>query len=248
LKTVLVERIEVDEKTGQGEPRSVRFTFEFASGSDSDGDDVNTYFTNEKLVKDFYWRKRVTKSPKGKRRIWEGYVSTPVRIHWKEGQDLTNGLLDAACDLYEAEQKNNSIDRASLPEYEKLVKMIEDVDADIAEADEDGDGDEDMDDFNLSSRSPARMSFFAWFGYRGPNVTAVQSREAVKEEAERWSKIARGEKVEEEEEYYDDEDDDDDDEDYEPNEAELFPDGEDLAIDIAEELWPNVLKFYGRCS
>jgi hypothetical protein len=239
LKTLLVERLEVDEKTGQGEPRSVRFTFEFETGSD----DVNPYFTNGKLVKEFYWRQQVTKSPKGKRRVWEGYVSAPVRINWKEGQDLTNGLLDAACNLYDAEQQKKGVERASLPEFKKLVTMLEDVDAEIAGAEEGGDGDADKDDFNLPSRSPAGMSFFAWFGYRGRDVTAEQSKEAAKEEAERWAKIAKGEEVEGEED--DDEDDEDYDEDYEPDEGELFPDGEDLAIAIAEDLWPNALKFYG---
>lgn len=228
LKNLSVERFEVNEK-GQGEPRSLRFTFEFQTG------DENPFFENEKLVKDFYWRTQVTKSAEGKRRIWEGLVSEPVRINWKEGKDLTKGLLDAACDLAEAEKKGG--DRKELPEFEKLVNKIAEVQTEAAAAAaEDDEDDEDPE-------SPAGASFFAFFGYRGRSVTAEESKQGVKDEEERWAKIQKGEAVE------DDDDDDDDDEDDDEDDlefAEVFPDGEDLAISIAEDLWPNALKYYGR--
>ena len=57
-------------------------------------------------VKDFYWRKQIIRTSKGKRRTWEGLVSEPVRINWKKDMDLTKGLLGAACDLADAEKKN----------------------------------------------------------------------------------------------------------------------------------------------
>lgn len=226
LKNLSVERFEVNEK-GQGEPRSLRFTFEFQTG------DENPFFENEKLVKDFYWRTQVTKTAEGKRRTWEGLVSEPVRINWKEGKDLTKGLLDAACDLAEAEKKGG--DRKELPEFEKLVNKIAEVQTEAAAAAAEDDEDEDPE-------SPAGASFFAFFGYRGRSVTAEESKQGVKDEEERWAKIQKGEAVEDED---DDEDDDDDDED-DLEFAEVFPDGEDLAISIAEDLWPNALKYYGR--
>lgn len=232
LKNLTVERFEVDEN-GQGEPRSLRFIFEFQSG------DENPFFSNEKIVKDFYWRSQVTKSAKGKRRTWEGLVSEPVRINWKGDKDLTKGLLDAACDLAEAEKKQGG-DRKKLPEYESLVKKVSEVEAAAIAAEE---GDEDDED----PESPVGASFFAFFGYRGREITAEQSKEAAKEQAERWAKIAKGEPVEDEDEDEDDDDEEDDDAD-DLEDAEIFPDGEELAIALAEDLWPNALKYYGWFS
>jgi len=82
---------------GEGEPRSVRFVFEFDNGDD------NEWFEDGKIAKEFYWRKEITRSTGGKTHTWEGLVSEPVRIKWKEGMDPTKGLLDAACDLADAE-------------------------------------------------------------------------------------------------------------------------------------------------
>ncbi|GAD91823.1 hypothetical protein PVAR5_0403 [Paecilomyces variotii No. 5] len=230
LKNLTVERFEVD-KDGNGEPRSVRLTFEFQTG------EANRFFENAKLVKDFYWRQEVTKTAKGKRRTWEGLVSEPVRINWKEGMDPTKGLLDAACDLAEAEKKQGG-DRKKLPEYEKLVKKVAEVEADAVTGGED----EEADDEDLGAASPAGVSFFAFFGYRGKDVSAEKSKEAEKEEEERWAKIAKGEKVEDDED--EDEDDEDDLEEDDLEDAEIFPDGEDLAVALAEDLWPGALKYY----
>lgn len=238
LKNLKVERFEVDEK-GQGEPRSIRFTFEFRTGEE------NPFFENETLVKDFYWRKQVTKTAKGKRRTWEGLVSEPVRISWKKDMDLTKGLLDAACDLSEAEKKQGGGDRKKLSEFEKLVKKVEEIESDGMKGEDEGDDEEE----GLGAQSPAGVSFFAFFGYRGRDVSAEQSKEATKESDERWAKIVKGEEVDDGERGEVDDDDDDDD-DYELDEhdledIEIFPDGEDLAIALAEDLWPGALKYYG---
>ncbi|KAL2220333.1 nucleosome assembly protein-domain-containing protein [Thermoascus aurantiacus ATCC 26904] len=236
LKNLTVERFEVDDQ-GNGEPRSLRFTFEFETG------DENPYFEDAKLVKDFYWRREVTRTAKGKRRTWEGLVSEPVRIHWKKDMDPTKGLLDAACDLAEAEKKQGTgADRKKLPEYERLVKKVEELEAEKANAEDKDDDDEEGDDEDpLAGRSPAGVSFFAWFGYRGRDVSAEKSKEAEKEEEERWAKIAKGEEVDLDE---DDDDDEDDEEEDDLEEAEIFPDGEGLANALAEELWPNALRYY----
>ncbi|KAJ5906620.1 uncharacterized protein N7473_003536 [Penicillium subrubescens] len=232
LKNVTVERFEVDAE-GNGEPRSVRFTFEFDP-------EENDYFDNAKLVKEFYWRKQIIKTSSGKRRVWEGLVSDPVRINWKEGQDTTNGLLDAACDLFDAEKKGG--DRKKLPEYEALVKKLELLEAEqMNDDDEDVEMPEDDDD-----ESHAGVSFFAFFGYRGRDISAEQNKEAVKEDEERFVKMSKGEEVDEDEDDEDDEDEDlellvDDLED-----AEIFSDGEELAIALAEDLWLNALKYYAQ--
>ena len=230
LKNLTVERFEVDDK-GVGEPRSFRLTFEFRTG------DENPYFTNDKLVKDFYWRKQVITTANGHKRHWDGLVSDPVRINWKEGQDPTKGLLDAACDLAEAEKKKDAdTDRKELKEFEALMRKRDEV-----EADEEPQGEDEEDDVPPD----ADLSFFAFFGYRGSDVTEEQSKAATKEEEEKFEKLRKGEEVEENEEDEDDEDDDLED-DFEF--IEIFPGGEELAIAVAEDLWPNAMKYYGKCG
>ncbi|RAH40363.1 histone chaperone napB [Aspergillus brunneoviolaceus CBS 621.78] len=226
LKNLTVERFEVDDK-GVGEPRSFRLTFEFRTG------DENPYFTNDKLVKDFYWRKQVITTANGHKRHWDGLVSDPVRINWKEGQDPTKGLLDAACDLAEAEKKKDAdTDRKELKEFEALMRKRDEV-----EADEEPQGEDEEDDVPPD----ADLSFFAFFGYRGSDVTEEQSKAATKEEEEKFEKLRKGEEVGENEEDEDDEDDDLED-DFEF--IEIFPGGEELAIAVAEDLWPNAMKYY----
>ncbi|PLN75309.1 hypothetical protein BDW42DRAFT_189353 [Aspergillus taichungensis] len=234
LKNVSVERFEVDE-AGQGEPRSIRFVFEFRTGEE------NPFFTDEKLVKEFYWRKRVTKTQKGNTIVWEGLVSEPVRVHWKEDRDLTKGLLDAACDLAEAEKKGG--ERKKLPEFKKLVSKIEEVEAEAAKLDEEGEGDDDEEDFPVGP-SPAGTSFFSFFGYRGRDVSAEESAKATKEDEERYQKMLKGEKVDGDDDEAE-EDDEEEEEDDEVEALEIFPDGEELAVALAEDLWPNALKYYG---
>ncbi|KAJ5241251.1 uncharacterized protein N7469_002842 [Penicillium citrinum] len=231
LKNLKVERFEVDAQ-GNGEPRSLRFTFDFETGEE------NPFFENSQLVKEFYWRKQIIHTSKGKRRTWEGLVSDPVRINWKKDMDLTKGLLDATCNLFDAEKKGGK--RTDLPEYEALVKKIAEVE-DEEEDEEMNDDDEDEED----PHSPTGTSFFAFFGYRGRDVSAEVSKAAVKEDDERFAKILKGEKVEGE-----DDEDDEDDEDEEAEladaveNAEIFPNGEELAMTLADDLWTDAMKYY----
>jgi hypothetical protein len=226
LENMTVERFELDAQ-GNGEPRSLRFTFEFKTGEE------NPFFTNQKLVKEFYWRSEISKSASGRTRTWEGLVSEPVRINWKKDMDLTKGLLDAACDLAEAEKKKGG-DRKKLPEYAALVKKVEEVEAEEANADEEDDDTEEP--------SPVGVSFFGFFGYRGRDVSAAKSKESAKEIDARWAKVQNGEDIDEAGDSDDEEEDEDDDG---LEEAEIFPDGDDLAVAIAEDLWPDALNYYG---
>lgn len=234
LKNLTVERFESDDQ-GNGEPRSLRFTFDFETG------DENPFFENAQLVKEFYWRKQIIRTSKGKRITWEGLVSDPVRINWKEDMDLTKGLLDATCDLFDAEKKGG--DRKKLPQYKALVEKIAAVQAEEMDQDNENE-DEDSDD-----ESPNGTSFFAFFGYRGRDVSAEVSKAANKEDDERYAKILKGEDVEGDDDEEDDEDDDEDMDDEladDLEEAEIFPNGEELAIALSEDLWTNALKYYGE--
>ncbi|KAB8073257.1 nucleosome assembly protein [Aspergillus leporis] len=218
LKNLKVERFELDAQ-GKGEPRSIRLTFEFRTGEE------NPYFENDKLVKELYWRQRSVKGADGKTKSWEGLVSEPVRIQWKEGMDLTKGLLDAACDLAEAEKGGK--ERKKLPELEKLKNKIVEL-----ETTADQEEDDEEDEFPLG---PENASFFAFFGYRGNDVSAEESEAATKKADERYAKLSKGESIEDEEE-----------EDEEFEDIEVFPDGEQLAITIADELWPHALELFNR--
>ena len=182
-----------------------------------------------------------------KRRVWEGLVSDPVRIKWKKSMDPTKGLLDAACDLTDAEkvvcEKNakrslSVEDRVNLPEYEKLVGKVQELETGVENT---GEGDDDG-----GERNPMNTSFFAWFGYRGKVITAEESAVADQEDTERWERISKGEKDDEDDEASDDDDDDDDDDEDGMVDVEIFPDGEELAIFLGEDVWPNALKYYGE--
>lgn len=146
---------------------------------------------------------------------WDGLVSEPVKINWKKGKDLTGGLTDAAVKLAEAKKKTTDRKKEmALPEYKDLANKIE-------------------------TATEASISFFGLFafvsGYRW--VSAEESAEAVKHDQEQLAKIRAGEKVEEEED-----EDDEDPQDYQ--ETEVFPGGDEVATIIAEEMWPNALRYY----
>ena len=115
LKSFNVERYQIESET-EGEPRSVRFTFEFGP---------NEYFEDKVLVKEVEYR-----SGPG---ISEGFVSTPVPIKWKNKKvDPTHGLLTAALELFQAEQTLNNeggevdpVEREGLWQNEKLRDLLD---------------------------------------------------------------------------------------------------------------------------
>ncbi|KAF2871330.1 hypothetical protein BDV95DRAFT_521978 [Massariosphaeria phaeospora] len=177
----------------------------------------NEYFKDKVLEKKFWFRKTSD---------WEGLVSEPVKIHWKKGQDMTFGLTDAAYALAQAKKRlppgntDKSKERA-LPEYKALADKIEE-----------------------SEESSA--SFFALFGFVSSwrYVSAEESGKIRQTEAENLAKVKRGELVEEPDSDEDNENDEDDDHDYQ--ETEVFPGGDEVAILIAEDMWPSAIKYYKR--
>ncbi|KAF2204437.1 hypothetical protein GQ43DRAFT_428978 [Delitschia confertaspora ATCC 74209] len=148
---------------------------------------------------------------------WMGLVSEPVKINWKKGKDATGGLTDAAYNLFQAKQKLGADAKkkeTSLPEYKALAEKIE-------------------------QSEDASVSFFAFFGYVSSwkFVSAEESEKAFKVEAENLEKRKRGEKVEEDEST-----EEDDEQDYQ--ETEVFPQADELATIIAEDMWPSAIKYY----
>jgi hypothetical protein len=153
---------------------------------------------------------------------WVGLVSEPVKINWKKDKDLTGGLTDAAYALWQATQKlpaesrYNAKAQSELKEYKDVATMIE-------------------------TSTEASVSFFAWFGYVSSwkYVSAEENGKAKKVEAERMQKRKNGEKVE-------DDDDESEDDQHDYQETEVFPQGDELATIIAEDVWPSAIKYYSQ--
>ena len=140
-----------------GEPRSLLFKFEFKK---------NNWFEDRVLEKRVWYRRA--------KDGWAGLVSEPVKIHWKYGRDLTEGLTDDAVALFEARKKAGDMMKQDLPEYTTLTRKVE-------------------------SWNGANTSFFTWFGWVSARryVGAEESEQAVKDAAERQRKREQGEKVDE---------------------------------------------------
>jgi len=166
LKDISVERFEVpdsipdktDNQADYGQPRSVKLSFEFGE---------NDWFSDSTITKTFWYRR-------GKNG-YAGLVSEPVKINWKKGKDLTKGLLDASCKLFEAQQKNKDKKASDLPEFKQLHKRIE----------------------KSAASSP---SFFTFFGYRGPWISEEESNEANRKYREKSAAEEKVEDLAEEEE------------------------------------------------
>ncbi|KAG5977440.1 hypothetical protein E4U55_006753 [Claviceps digitariae] len=89
----------------------------------------------------------------------------------------------------------------------------------------------------LEDLSLETVSFFNFFGFRGRYVTAEESAAAAKEVAEKRKARKEGKEVEDTM----DEDDDEDDGDYE---FEIFPNADDVALAIAEDLYPEAIRYF----
>ncbi len=196
-----------------GDPRSLLIRFEFAP---------NEYFTNDVLEKRFWYRR-------GKDG-WTGLVSEPVRIAWKEGKDMTEGLGDLACDAWEAEKNLRAEGKGdeevrNLPVWRELLERV-------------------------AASTPGSLSFFAWWGFRGRLVSKEESELAVQAERERRQGITIGDGralASDGNKGYGEEDDDEDIEEDGDEDAyahEIFPLGDELAISIAEDLYPAAIKYF----
>ncbi|KAI6800010.1 nucleosome assembly protein family [Hortaea werneckii] len=147
---------------------------------------------------------------------WVGLVSEPVKIHWKKGKDSTDGLTNAALALFEARKKVGDFKSHAVPEYKALEKKVE--------------------------ANGGNTSFFTWFGWVSNRryVTAEESEKANKEYAQRKAARKGGEKpdaplVEKQEEEDDEEDD---------SMVEVHAAGEEIAVTISDEMWPNAIKLF----
>ncbi|KAI9822662.1 MAG: hypothetical protein M1827_000381 [Pycnora praestabilis] len=217
LKDIEVARFEISpgptsNAPDQGSPKSVSFKFTFAP---------NEWFQDDVLEKKFWFRR----ASDG----WSGLVSEPVKINWKQGKDITEGLLDAAVRLWEAEKKIPTDTNDKSKKGEKKRKTLLEHDALVKK---------------ISSTTQGSLSFFAWFGFRGRNISAEESILAVKEEELRRQEIKNGGKMAARPDVEDSNEDDD----VAEEDREVFPGGEELAISISEDLWPGALKYFTQAQ
>lgn len=185
-----------------GDPRSLSFRFEF---------NENDHFEDRVIEKNFWQRKC--------KDGWSGLVSEPVEIRWKNGKDLTGGLLGMVKKVWDAQQsgqKTGGLKPTELTPDERALKK------------------------KIANTGLGGMSFFAWFGYVGRLVSAEESREAV--EVARQERLARQAGNAPISNGDDDEVEDGDGD--EENALEIFPEGENLAIALSEDLWPNAIKYF----
>jgi Nucleosome assembly protein (NAP) len=224
IRPELPPHSENSEKGKDGDPRSLRFTFEF---------EENDFFTDKVLEKTFWWRNGID----GK----SGFSSEPVKINWKAGKDLTAGLTEAALKAWRAAGEFPPPQGPGLTKKTKLEWLERIAGAPQLEAFQD-----------LLEKKREEQSFFRFFAYVGKRVTASESAKAEKaEKAEANNKDTRKAA---EEKSADNEDEDIDDLEEEDDEdspltavelaLEVCPEAEAIATVLAEEIWPNALRYF----
>lgn len=194
-----------------GEPRSVTIRFHFSE---------NEWIADSVLEKTFFYRYGKDGSA--------GLVSEPVRVNWKPGKDLTEGLTDAAYNFWAAQKQDpaqqldgvvagearKARDAAArkIPEYKALADLLE-------------------------TAAKGAVSFFNFFSYRGRWTSAAESAEAKAELLARRQAAANGGAL-------DNEDEDDEDEDFPEEGVETFPAGHECAVAIAEDIFPSAIDYF----
>ena len=206
LTNISVSHFEI-ENGGNGDPRSVSIRWEFTE---------NEYFEDRVLEKKFWYRRALAG--------YSGLVSEPVEIRWKEGKDLTDGLLSMVKSVWDEEQQ--AIKNGTVSAIKKEKKPLNAKQQALKE--------------KIQSVGLGGLSFFAWFGFIGDRISAEESQMANAREAENQRRRKAGQALLPEED--EDEDDDDDEED----DLEIFPDGDGLALAITDDLWPGALKYFSK--
>jgi hypothetical protein len=145
---------------------------------------------------------------------WAGLVSEPVEINWKKGQDLTGGLLSLVHKVWEDDKAGKPADEETQAKKDLKAQM--------------------------EKTGLGGVSFFAWFGFRGRNISVEESEEARKANEEKRKARKEGKEVDVMDEDKDEDEDDEEDE----YELEIFPTADDLAVAIAEDLWPGAIKYF----
>jgi len=160
-----------------GDPRDVDISFKFAD---------NEWMPEQTITKRFTYFEAPGLT---------GLTSTPVKITFKHGKDLTEGVNKAAIEAFEerkarADKKNKGKGAAKRgPKEEALLKLLE---------------------------GPSQ-SFFYWFSFTGKHPLLGEIEEDDQSEGEESDMS---------------------------NLIDSFPYGDELAVQLAEDLYPNAVKYF----
>ena len=238
LQQIEVTRFEISSDAPEtGEPRSVKIVFSFRE---------NPLFEDQVLEKKFWYRR-------GKDG-WTGLVSDPVQIHWKKGKDVTEGLLDKAVHLFEVANQLKEIggqvanhsgkDRSMQERLDELSTLHRTLVEKLAN--------------NLKTIPQDAVSFFAWFGYRGREVSAEESAEAIRKETHERKHLKSGKHIVPGDKVVAEDGDGNnvestaskaialEEEDGNEFGCEIFPAGEEMAVAISEDLYPGAIKYFSE--
>ncbi|KAI1812461.1 hypothetical protein GGS20DRAFT_21702 [Poronia punctata] len=182
----------------------------------------NDWFSDSELSKTFYFRYGKDGSA--------GLVSEPIKINWKSPEkDLTQGLTDAALAFWHAQKSNPA-------------QQLDGVLANDARHKRDAAAKE-MPEYQalakkLENNVEGSLSFFNFFSYRGRWISAAEHQQAKAELLAKRKAAQAGQEIEE------DDDEDDDDEDFTEEAVETFPAGHEVAVTIAEDIYPNAIDYF----
>ncbi|KAI1303502.1 hypothetical protein F5Y03DRAFT_187202 [Xylaria venustula] len=182
----------------------------------------NEWFSDKELTKIFYFRYGKDGSA--------GLVSEPIKINWKSpAKDLTQGLSDAALAFWNAQKANPS---------QKLNEVLANDARHARDAAAKNIPEYQTLAKKLESNVEGALSFFNFFSYRGRWISAAEHGEAKAELLAKRTAAQNGQDMEE------DDDDDDDDEDFTEEAVETFPAGHEVAVTIAEDIFPNAIDYF----
>lgn len=180
----------------------------------------NKWFSDSLLEKTFWYRYGKDGSA--------GLVSDPVRVNWQPGHDLTEGLTDAAYAFWAAQKQNpaQQLDGIVTGDARKArdaaARELPEYKA-LAQ--------------RLESATNGAISFFNFFSYRGRWTSAAESVEAKAElQAKRRAALDGNAQ--------DSDDEDDEDEDFPEEDVETFPAGHEVAVSIAEDIFPSAIDYF----
>jgi hypothetical protein len=150
---------------------------------------------------------------------WAGLVSEPVKIHWKQNGDLTHGLTDAAFQLWENSKglSNGTVSIGKTKGTPEYEALVK----------------------KLENSDIFHNSFFTLFSFISARrwVSAEESAKADAAEADRRKQRAAGVKVDDPEE---------EDSLTEDVDTMVCPYGDDLAQFVAEDTFPNAIKYFSK--
>lgn len=156
-------------------------------------------------------------------------------FHWRRASDGFTGLVSepVAVQWKEGKDLSEGLNGLAVKLFEARKKAGDYLKKDIPEYAALAE--------KLTTANAVNTSFFTWFGFVSGRryVTAEESKKA---EAEHKKGDAKPEEEEEEDEDEDEEDKNDD------SVVEVHEEGEQLAISIAEDLWPGAIKYFTQAQ